>query len=133
MGADLIIAMLPMRKTQDEAIAKLKAMDSEDLLHVLSNYHAREFNEDTPEAEYAEAIEFMTGKIAEVYDYYEKGSRDTEVRRLDGTAWLITGGMSWGDDPTDAFEPLNIVASLGLTDDDDDGEIQIPTEPTGEV
>lgn len=130
MGADLIIAMLPMRKTQDEAIAKLKAMDSEDLLHILSNYHAREFDEDTPEAEYAEAIEFMTGKIAEVYDYYEKGSRDTEVRTLNGTPWLITGGMSWGDDPTDAFEPLNIVASLGLTDGD---QIQIPTEPTGEV
>lgn len=130
MSADLIIVILPMRKTQDEAIAKLKAMDSEYLLHVLSNYHAREFDGDTPEAEYAEAIEFMTGKIAEVYDYYEKGSRDTEVLMLDGTAWLITGGMSWGDDPTDAFEPLNIVASLGLTDGD---QIQIPTEPTGEV
>jgi hypothetical protein len=130
MGADLIIAMLPMRKTQDEAIAKLKSLTQDDLLDTLSNYHAREFDKETPEAEYAEAIEFMIGKIAEVYDYYEKGSRDTEVRTLDGTPWLITGGMSWGDDPTDAFESLNIVANFQLTDDE---QIQIPTERTGEV
>jgi len=119
MGADFIVAMVPMRKTQDEAIAKLKAMDAETLLHVLSYYHARDFDEDTDEQEYAEAIEFVTAKIDEVYGYYKHGSRETDVHKIDGTDWLITGGMSWGDDPTDAYESVSVIASLGLTDNDE--------------
>jgi hypothetical protein len=116
MGADLIIAMLPMRKTKEEAIAKLKAMDGDELLRVLSDYCARDFYEETPEADYAEAISYVTGKIEETYSYYEHGSRITEVRNIGDTDWLITGGMSWGDDPTDAYEPLSVVAMLELTE-----------------
>ena len=116
MGADLIVAMLPIRKTQDEAIAKLKSLTQDDVLDTLANYCAQEFYNETDDENYAEAIEWMTGKVAEVYGYYERGSRETEVRAIDGTDWLITGGMSWGDDPTDAFEPINIVSIFRLTE-----------------
>jgi len=119
MGADLFIEMVPMRKTQDEAIAKLKAMDAEVLLGILSDYHGREFSEDTDEQEYAEAVAFVTAKIDEVYGYYKHGSRETTVHKIDGTDWLITGGMSYGDNPTDAFESVSVIASLGLTDNDE--------------
>lgn len=117
MSADLIIAMAPIRKTKDEAIAKLKAIEPDVLLHVLSEYCAREFDEATDEEEYAEAVSYVIGKIEEAYSYYEHGSRDTEVRKINGTDWLITGGMSWGDDPTDAYEPVSIVSALELTHD----------------
>jgi hypothetical protein len=118
MGADLILAMLPMRKTQDEAIAKLKSLTQDDVLHTLANYCAMEFGNESDEAEYAEAIEWLTGKVAEVYGYYERGSRETEVRTIDGTDWLITGGMSWGDDPTDAYEAVSTVSIFRLTYDE---------------
>jgi len=119
MSADLTIAMAPIVKTKDEAIIKLKSMEPEVLLHVLSEYFAREFDEATDEEEYAEAVSYVIGKIEEVYSYYEHGSRDTEVRRINGTDWLITGGLSWGDDPTDAYEPVSIVSGLQLTHDEE--------------
>ena len=119
MGADLVVAMAPIVKTKDEAIAKLKAMEPEVLLGVLSDYFGRDFDEATDEEEYAEAVSFVIVKIEEVYSYYEHGSRDTEVREINGTDWLITGGMSWGDDPTDAYEPVSIVSVLQLTYDEE--------------
>ena len=118
MCADLIVAMIPMRKTQDEAIAKLKSLTQEDVLHTMYNYCAKEFGNESDEDEYAEAIEWLTGKVAEVYGYYERGSRETEVRTIDGTDWLITGGMSWGDDPTDAYEAVSTVSIFRLTYDE---------------
>jgi len=119
MGADFIVAMAPMRKTQDEAIAKLKAMDAEVLFGILSDYYGREFIEDTDEQEYAAAVAFVTAKIDEVYGCYKHGSRETNVHKIDGTDWLITGGMSYGDYPTDAYESVSVIALLGLTDNDE--------------
>lgn len=46
---------------------------------------------------------------------YEERRRDV-IRFTDsaGAEWLVTGGMSWGDDPTDAFNPFHVLAFTGF-------------------
>ncbi len=41
--------------------------------------------------------------------------RDVDILNLDGRAYLITGGLSYGDDPTDAYKWICIYAETGVT------------------
>lgn len=110
MGADFIGAFVPMEiKSATEAKAKLKKYSEDYLLSHLMDHHAWDFEE------YEEALEWVEEKVDEVYDYYNNSNRETTVFTYDGTDFLVTGGMSWGDDPTDAYEALCVVASLELT------------------
>lgn len=43
--------------------------------------------------------------------------RDVTDLVLDGTVWLVSGGMSWGDDPSEAFRPLRAMAMAGITEE----------------
>ena len=40
--------------------------------------------------------------------------RDTSYIRLEGMDWTanITGGMSWGDSPTDAFDSMSAISDF---------------------
>jgi hypothetical protein len=40
--------------------------------------------------------------------------RDLTSMKLNGTTWLFTGGMSWGDLPTDSCSILNLIDQAGL-------------------
>lgn len=52
--------------------------------------------------------------IAEVEEMWEGDRRDA-VRLSIGTyELLITGGMSWGDGPSDAYDALSIFVACGL-------------------
>ncbi len=47
---------------------------------------------------------------------YEKGGyrRDVAEVCLKGTWYIITGGLSWGDLPTDAFETISMLDDSGI-------------------
>ena len=42
-------------------------------------------------------------------------SRDISSIKIDGKYYWITGGMSWGDSPTDSYDIVNLIDSLGIT------------------
>lgn len=42
--------------------------------------------------------------------------RDVAIARFGGIPYLCTGGMSWGDPPTDAFEDMLVIQVSGVTD-----------------
>lgn len=114
MGADFLGAMCPMEISRDEAKERLRKYDKEFLLSHLDDYFCQQFDEDDTTA-YEQAIQWVDDCINITYDYYERGSRDTTVFNFRGVPILITGGLSWGDDPTDAFQPMGVVQSLELT------------------
>ena len=44
------------------------------------------------------------------------GRRDIAISRIDGVLYAISGGLSWGDIPTEAFTVLEAIAATGITD-----------------
>lgn len=110
MGADMTIAVTKFTKTYEEALASLKQMDPASVLLVVDYWYSIE--------DETEALDKATECLKDVYGYYDRGSRDTVTILLDGTRWLISGGLSWGDDPTDAFRPIALVDDLKVTYDE---------------
>jgi len=43
--------------------------------------------------------------------------RDVNIVCLGGQWWVVTGGMSWGDDPTESFAAVTALEYLGVTGD----------------
>jgi hypothetical protein len=47
----------------------------------------------------------------------EESRCDTAELCLDGRWWIFTGGMSWGDAPSDAYESVVGLSIAGITDE----------------
>lgn len=115
MGADLLGAVCPMEISREDAKERLRRYKEEWLLSHLSDYFCMEFDDDDSGTEYEQAIAWVDNCINITYDYYQHGSRETMVYRYRDIDFLMTAGLSWGDDPTDAFQPMGVVQSLELT------------------
>lgn len=114
MGADFLMSACPMQVSKEDAKERLRKYDKEFVLNVLSDNFGQEFDDDE-KSEYEKAIEWVDNFIDCVYGYWESGSRETTVYYFRGVPILVTGGLSWGDDPTDAYLPMSVVETLELT------------------
>ncbi len=43
--------------------------------------------------------------------------RDIDLAEFCGHVWVVTGGLSWGDFPTDAYPLVSALAMAGITED----------------
>ena len=67
-----------------------------------------DIDEDGQEA-YDKAVrELFANTINEVWDAIEHRSREVAVLEIGGEKILLTGGMSWGDSPTDIYDTINL-------------------------
>lgn len=115
MGADFLGAFVPMETSRDSAKNKLREYPEKYVLDTLSDYFAQEFYDEDGKTEYEQALEYVDAQIDIVYDLYQHESREVTVFKYRDVDILVTGGMSWGDDPTDAFQSMGVVQSLELT------------------
>lgn len=115
MGADLLGAICPMEISREDAKERLRRYKEAWLLSHLSDYFCMEWDDIEGKSEYEQAIEWVDNCIDSTYDYYKHGSREVMTYRYRDVDFLMTAGMSWGDDPTDAFQPIGVVQSLELT------------------
>lgn len=112
MGADLLLSYVEIAETREQAQARLNKLQiTEADLGRLEDcgYFGFEGEEFSPEIE--QGIRARLQKALDlVYDCYEKyPPRDMARLTIDGNrTFLFTGGMSWGDDPTDSYADLNI-------------------------
>ncbi len=53
-------------------------------------------------------------------DWIYNGSRQVTYLNIDGIEYAATGGLSWGDDPTDAYTPLSVISVLAVCDSDEE-------------
>jgi len=51
------------------------------------------------------------------FDDVTVGGRDIAVMQIEGKRYYFTGGMSWGDDPTDSYQKVSLLSSTGLLDE----------------
>ena len=112
MGADFVFAVANITKPKDYWLDYLGEMDdgqmesfiteSDGFLYWSDNYD--DLNLNSPDFFQAVA-ERVSNAIETAYgDSRELGT----FRDNSGELWAITGGMSWGDDPTDAFDAVRI-------------------------
>ena len=111
MGADFIYAVgeQPTEETRDKArfVDGIQAIAGLDTL----GYSPEDF--ETPD----EARGYLIARIDEAIDHLTSGARDYGIMHLPdqfGTPYVISGGMSWGDDPTDACRHIWLLNAVGL-------------------
>ena len=117
MGADLIVAICEMKLTKDEAIKKANKLADEELVGLIQTLDEWGFGpyvgtEEVPEKD--EIVEYLHDQIEIVYSYMQR--RDCVPLYIDGKTFALTGGMSYGDTPTDAYDAFSVCSSLNLTD-----------------
>lgn len=102
MGADLIFECVEIKETKEKALERLAkiAIDENTISRFFDcNYYEYEEEDFTPEL-----AEKMRKRIIEAVEVVYGTYRDTGTMQLDGDRTLaFTGGMSWGDSPTEAI------------------------------
>jgi len=124
VGADLIFSINELKLTREQAEANAKRIAGEpSLARVLDDLENMagigrfvEVDAENPtDEERAEVEGYLKDCIATVFAYAER--RDCSYFVIDDDRlFAITAGMSWGDDPTDAFEAYNVCEILSLTE-----------------
>lgn len=109
MGADFIGAIVPITRTREQARAAFLHSSSRDIVEAIMGQFDTE--------EFEDPLVFGQRVIDKVYDAYEAGHRECTVWNFGGIDHLVTGGMSWGDPPTDMCRPIWFVDALRVTFD----------------
>jgi hypothetical protein len=60
--------------------------------------------------------EMIRGRIRQAIEDMSDWRRDIACLTLGGTNYIFSGGLSWGDLPTDACEMINLVSDSGVLD-----------------
>ena len=112
MGADLVFSLCEMVLTKEQAYTKADELTKDvnmfETTTVLSEQCGIELEDSDVNAHLKECID-------EVYSSVSR--RDTGSFQLDKgkRMFFITGGMSWGDSPTDAYQSFIVCEVLELT------------------
>jgi hypothetical protein len=106
MGADLLIAALVIDAGREPDFAAARA--ALDLLHQEQVEIPDQFSDHDPGTEAGlEAIsESLCDSLAELEEALQE-SRELASFELRGATVFLTGGMSWGDTPTELFDTFN--------------------------
>lgn len=98
MGADFCFAIIPVCKVTPEREAKLKLL-VEDLF------------KDHDEDEFGHTKEDVLSAVDSYADSFDC-HREVGTMTIRGAAYYITGGMTWGDSPTEAYDELSVLDEL---------------------
>lgn len=109
MGADLLLQFVPISHAgAAELKARVDRISERDLIGI---------GEDAGIYD-AEGMITASGVWAQLLvdvEFYLRCASRRDVSLFG--EWYVTGGMSWGDDPTEAFAPFCRLATAGVTDD----------------
>ena len=99
------------------AEARILALDPlpnnyEDLFFWHSTFYDRADEATEPTFTDDEVREMIRDGVAQVFESW----RDTTTLFIDNKYWIATGGLSWGDPPTEAYDPVGMLDGLRLFD-----------------
>ena len=110
MGADFTFTVSPRCELTHERKRRIKetirAIRDEKLLAVVDDYCPLGLDDESTPAEIRVELYKAVLENAEIE------RRDTSYIRLEGMDWTanITGGMSWGDSPTESFDSMSAIS-----------------------
>ena len=140
MGADFICSACPLpssaegeKALRDLLSEKIESLSLSKCYALLEDYHysheddiSRRIEEDFSE-DHLFGVDDIRGFFARqiateiIEDALEEiiflqDRRDINHIMLDHKWWIISGGMSWGDSPTEAMNSIDILSSSGILD-----------------
>lgn len=111
MGADFIWAIAPIDLDQNAYIDKANAMTLEDAQSLFNEVEHIFYDLDGEADDEAFRLAVIARTIEAINACY-KPSRELDTLTLKGSKYVLTGGMSWGDVPTDVFDDVCLLASF---------------------
>lgn len=113
MGADFNYALCAKITDRETAEKRILSLSNERILEISSDLCD---DNDIYDMEESVAAVTYRGRLLSDLDYVYGDRRDVGALILDGKNYVLTGGMSWGDDPTEAYWPLARIAETAATD-----------------
>lgn len=114
MGYDLILTAAPVEADYGEARRRVGRLSELELREVAEA--CLPWFEDWPyEARAEEVRQAILGALDAVANPLP---RDVAVLVFGEKSYYITGGLSYGDNPTESFDSLELIRVAGITDDD---------------
>ena len=110
MGADFICAIVFIEKKLPRNWEKIVAnygFSKEDVRHYVYNNNL----DDVDDVKLAVVLN-MIQAVKSFRCLVNNGSREIEIFEIKKRRMCITGGMSWGDDPTDAFGVFSRIVDM---------------------
>lgn len=119
MGADLFITAVRAPRYTDGDLVELADLPAVTAARI-ADYHTDagtvrriadtlDLNEDR--VLIVQIRELLTDAVAQIA---RNGRDELTTLTLDGTVWLLTGGLSWGDEPTEVYDAVNLIDLAGL-------------------
>lgn len=114
MSADFIGTAIKVPTVQkDDALAALAAIDDDTLDEMFETVRGHSPGENDEDES---SRVFFADMLVEFYDMIVNGCRRDFGQWLIGEEqYLVTGGMTWGDTPTEAYDVIEAVRALGVT------------------
>lgn len=110
MGSDMLIAAVRMDvRDRDVLFGRIDALSDQVLEDI-----AVDFGRDE-EASGESLQEYVREQLRDAVAMVGEDRRDLSWLHTDDETWALSGGPSWGDDPTDAYAPLTMLAWSGIT------------------
>lgn len=119
MGADLILEWLQIDKGKQpdfEAGKKyVEELIKKPIAEWPGDYLERHLGDDLKNYDVAEEAAKLTKTLGDIEGAWKTGYRDTAIIEVCHKTLLITGGMSWGDSPTNTFDDIDRALTSGIS------------------
>lgn len=95
--------------------ARIEALDPlpdnyEDLFYWHPLFYERADSDAEPTFTPDEVRGMIRDGVTRIFEYW----RDTTTLHIEGKTYIATGGLSWGDPPTESYDPVVMVDAIGL-------------------
>ena len=107
MGADFLFQILPLAKLDDERKAELHKLFESLTEQDIADLRDSVFRDDGTREELIAEMDDQVLQYDQCRDH-----RDCGTLYLEGRWFILSGGMSWGDDPTDSYRTLEVLATI---------------------
>jgi len=136
MGADMILYSLPLEVDQDTALRRLNVLVEKEFgwakevidqwfspsdVHEAFEAHEMFYDNETFQDDVIGMLtpemvtEFLKTYVVDAVYGSLVGNREVTWQSIDGVIWLFTGGMSWGDAPTEMCGVFGALDDMALT------------------
>lgn len=114
MGADFTLALCEIAVPKSESIRRLKTFTLEDYSTLFDNACEYHFYETGDDLNLSQCYDYVLNALEVVWSCYNEQHREAMSMSLDDKWYVVTGGMSYGDDPTDCYSSINLIDTSDL-------------------
>ena len=117
MGADLLLAVIELRETKAQCLKRINKLDWDNLDTMYRKFENAGIciHDDEIRGDDRKVVKWMKERLEEAVNscYAQQFGRDVSSVVVDGAIkFLITGGTSWGDDPSADWDEFNLFNEL---------------------